>query len=148
MVFAESIPESIREAARLRDPNTPPAEKQRIEDALKKSAGTVEADADRINNSDRHTMNRAKRAKVMADLRRDARGKPKYGETKRLANLHDVPVRQVRKWIEQIQRGEQAPAPSTSRYQLPTTDWQTVYRGKAIRHRNADAGRKRQKRKD
>jgi hypothetical protein len=137
MVFAEALPQP----ARLADPNTPAAEKDLIRREVNALVETVKSVADRNTQQDRHEKHHEKRARVMADLKVDARGKPMRGEPKRLADVHDVRVAQVRKWVEQLKA-----APSKGSQAIPD-DWRTVYYGQALRHQRSSAASRLKKRK-
>ncbi len=135
MVFAESLPE----ATRLADSNTPLAERAQILREVNAVVDVVKSVVDRNTQQGRHEKSHAARKRVMDDLRRDARGRPLRGEPSRLARDHGVPVVKVRKWIEQLKN---APLGSEA---IPS-DWRTVYYGKALRFQRSTAARRSKKR--
>ncbi|HEX4050504.1 MAG TPA: hypothetical protein VHY19_06480 [Steroidobacteraceae bacterium] len=134
MVFREQVPE----LAPLADPKTSPEERERILREVKAAQEVVQRDADRNTQRARHADSHERRAKVIADLRRDANGKPLRGEPKRLAAEHHVDVAQVRKWIEQLRR-----SPPGSLQGL--TSVQAYAYGQMIRNRNRAAARRKPK---
>jgi hypothetical protein len=135
MVFAESLPE----AARLHDPNTPADEKDRIRRDVNASIDVVKEFAERNTQKGRNAAELAARARVMGDLQVDARGKPKRGEPSRLAAVHNIPVVKVRKWIEQLRKPPRGGAESVP------DDWRAVYYGKMLSRERSAIGRQRNK---
>jgi len=133
MVFAESLPD----AESLSDPNISASEKERIDFRVDDTIQLVKDFADRNTQKGRHAANHAERDRVMGDLRRDARGKPKRGEPSRLAEAHGVRVIKVRKWIAQILKS----APKGS--EAVPDDWRTVYYGQMLRRQRSEAAKKR-----
>jgi hypothetical protein len=138
MVFAEQVPE----AARLHDPSISADERDRIRRGVRDSIDVVKEFADRNTQRGRHAADHAKRERVMAGLRVDARGKPKRGEPSRLAAAHGVPVIKIRKWIEQLRKTPRKGSESVQ------DDWRTVVYGKMLRHERSMAGRQRTKHRD
>lgn len=148
MVFHEAfnLPDGSNRIDRLHDPKTPAEERDEIRRDFKTSLETVEQIENRNTQTERHAANHQLRDRVMAGLQVDACGKPKRGEPKRLADLHGLPIRKVRKWIEQL-RNKSAISPSTWRSEWDTADWQTVYYGEALREQNRVAARAKKKSK-
>jgi hypothetical protein len=142
MVFHEAfdLPDGRNRITLLNDPNTPADVKDAIRRDFKASLETAEQMAKRDTQRARHAKNHELRDRVMADLRRDLRGRPLRGEPKRVAALHDVPVLRVRKWIEQL-RGKPLPPSSSARQKRGLADWRTVYYGEALRAQNRSAAR-------
>jgi hypothetical protein len=138
MVFAESLPQ----AGRLADPNTPADERDTIRREINAVMDMVKDVADRNTQRGRHEKDYEKRARVMADLKRNALGKPLRGEPARVAELHGVRVIQVRKWIEQLKK---APRKGSAAIQ---GDWRTIYYGQALRHQRSVAARRAKNRQD
>jgi hypothetical protein len=148
MVFHEAfdLPDGRNRITLLNDPNTSADVKDAIRRDFKASLETAEQMAKRDTQRARHARNHDLRDRVMADVRRDSRGRPLRGEPKRVAALHDVPVLRVRKWIEQL-RGKPLTPSSLSRYRWGSADWRTVYYGEALRAQNRVAARHPKKRK-
>jgi len=130
MVFCEAIPE----AQQLANPNTPTEERERILRELKDTIDVVKAVADGDTQPGRHRANRERRNSIIRDLRVDAHGKPLWGEPRRLALKHKVPLAQVRKWIAQVQH------PRKGSEAIPD-DWRSVYVGQRLRYQKRLAGK-------
>jgi transposase-like protein len=143
MVFSEmlDLPDGTNRAELLNNPNTPGQVKDAIRRDINQSKETVAAIAQRDTQRERHAENHERRDRVLAGLVRDQRGKPKYGEAKRLAKLHGVDVRQVQKWIQQVRKSSARPATALF------DDWSTVIEGEMIREQNRAAARRPKKSK-
>ena len=132
MVFNESLggkPEALASA------DTPDDVKAKIRADINHSLETVAAISARNRQQGRWATRYEKLDSVMASLQRDASGKPKRGEPKRLARDHNLPVRQIEKWIAQLRASAVKLAPHAS------TDWRDVYHGEALRHQHRLLGR-------
>lgn len=146
MVFHEAfdLPDGRNRVDLLNDPNAPAADRDAVRADFHTSVEVARDIAQRNTQQARHEKNHAKRDRVLADMKRDARGGPARGEPKRLADLHGVSLTRVRKWIEQDRAGKPT-TPTSPRLQWETTDWQTIYHGEALRAQQRRAGRARKK---
>jgi hypothetical protein len=132
MVFNESLG---GKAEALAASDTPSDVKAKIRADIKDSLETVAEVGARNRQQGRWATRYELRDRVMAGLQRDASGKPKRKEPKRLAREHNIPVRQIEKWIAQLRATAAKPA-----LRAPT-DWRDIYHGEALRHHYRLLGR-------
>ena len=141
MVFSEAfdLPDGRNACGVLNDPNTPQEERDALRRGFNDDEEIAFATARRDTQEARHAENHRERDMIMADLRRDADGKPVRHEPKRLAGKYNVAEKKIRKWIEQL-------AGKTS-FEPPAfgSDWRIVYHGQALRAWYRDNGKRKRK---